>query len=311
MRYDSSWQFNDETHGRWEYNKSVFESRQAFYYWIYKTVKDGYALGNTMGDKSIHGVVYHYTPSYEAKTKKDLFVLKTQRVDQQSLLNQLKLEAGIGMTPNAPVPTVFAHRYNKTTGMYEILMRNVMKDTKVLRNKRFMSMQNFIKNPMLDANERKDAIRKFHDVLVQFYKSTHYFHGDLHLGNIIVTHDANWKIDDIYIIDLGSVVPFPKSLDTRRFRYVSDFMKPMTKAYNSLMNRENFTGFNKNTKHYGNVVWLHSETSVIHNLKQKQNNRFWMDVLAIGQSNTQLTSHPIVSKKKRKSIFNSVFRRLL
>jgi hypothetical protein len=278
--YNETWQLKKG--GEWTWNKNEFKNDKNFKVWVNK-IENNYVLGNTMGDPSAHGVVYHYT-SKVINTNQDLFVLKTVKTkNNQPLVVQLQKEAFIGMIPNAPVPTVMAHRYIKTTHVYEILMRNVMKDTNMLGNKKISSMQNFIKHPRL----YEDVIRKFHDVLVEFYKTTHHFHGDLHLGNIIVTHDANWNIDTIYIIDLGSVVPFPKSLNkkkTQGFRYVSDFMEPMTKAYNSLTKAYNFTSFNKNTKQHGNIVWLHKKTSVIHNLKQKQNNKFWMDVLAIGKS---------------------------
>lgn len=298
MRYNSTWQINDETHGRWECNENMFDSRKAFYYWMYKIIKDNYALGETMGDKSVHGVVYHFTPSKTPKTKKDLFVLKTQRVRVGGILlplmEQLRLEAKVGMKKGAPVPTVFAHRYNHTTGMYEILMQNVIKDTQYKEKFTATSMSKFIKSPKIRRNL---VVQKFHDILVQFYKTTRHFHGDLHLENIVVTHDPNMTIDKIYIIDLGSVIPFTKNMNLGKLKYVSDFMEPITKVFVSLRRRENFTRWNINTV-FGEIVWLQeSETSVIHNLKQKQSHKFWEDVLLVGSTN-QLTSHPLNSKKK-------------
>ena len=104
-------------------------------------------------------------------------------------------------------------------------------------------------------------------------------------------------IDKIYIIDLGSVIPFTKNMNLGKLKYVSDFMEPITKVFVSLRRRENFTRWNINTV-FGEIVWLQeSETSVIHNLKQKQSHKFWEDVLLVGSTN-QLTSHPLNSKKK-------------
>ena len=307
--YNSSWRLDDES-SKWIYNKILFNTTNAFKYWMCQCMEKGYVLGRTMGDKSVHGVVYHFTPQYHPiNDKLDLFVLKTVEHNAtgfEALLSQLRIEAEIGMTPNAPVPTVFAHRYNKKTRRYEILMQNVIKDTKQLITHNACTLKRYLeyfpkkpqfklfkeqlkKNPHPNPNL---LVKKFHDVLIKFYKTTRHFHGDLHLGNIIVTYKKNdpISIGKIYMIDFGSAMAFPRSLDMSKLKYVSDFMEPISQVFDALNTRDNFNSWEFET-HMGDYAWLQGlETSVIHNLKQKANYKnFWQKVLLIGKINSNLS----------------------
>jgi hypothetical protein len=287
--YNRSWVITDESPGKWTYNKNMFKTRSAFDDWMRKTITDGYILGDVMGEKSVYGVVYHFLPSvYDPKVNKDLFVLKTQRVlkTQNTTIAQLGVEANVGMTPNAPVPTVFAHRYNNTTRAYEILMRNVLKD--VFTNGKYsaITMFDFLKGRDLiqkyrNVKEFKKLVNKFHDILIRFYKTTLHFHGDLHLGNIILIIEPNWTVKQMYIIDLGSVIPFPKSLQMSNLKVASDFLIPIQNVFDSLRSRSDFRRYNLNNKHFGNIARLTDSTSVVHNLKQKQSEFFWLGVLSV------------------------------
>ena len=298
MSYNASWRLQDKNHGEWTFNESMFKStvkssgRGKFNRWTKKISEMGYKIGAKMGEISVHGVVYHFnTTNYSTSDIADLFVLKTVATNNNTpLIIQLQKEAFVGMIPNAPVPTVIAHRLNTTTKMYEILMRHLINDTEYAKKYASLTMNKYLTNYELFKPQNKAqfdvVLRKFNAVLVSFYKKTRHFHGDLHLNNIELTFEKKnpYKIHKIVIIDLGSVVPFPKELDFTPFRFVNQFMDPVTKAFKATFKRRNFNKVENSSTH-GTIAWMQKlETSVIHNLQQKISfDPFWRELLLLGK----------------------------
>jgi hypothetical protein len=314
MRYDASWRLQNENYGEWTFNDSIFESREVFQNWMRKMSADGYRIGARMGQPSAHGVVFHFVTTNHPRINTELFVLKTVKTkNNQPLIVQLQKEAFIGMIHNAPVPTVMAHRLNHT-GNYEILMRNLIKDTDYAKKYSSSTMIDYLTDNNLFNPQNKAkfniVLRKFNTVLVNFYKTTQHFHGDLHLKNIELTFDKKNPdmINKIFIIDLGSVVPFLISrLQMTHKRFVINFMNDISKAFKALRERDNFNMVDKNTEH-GNIAWLQdSKTSVIHNLKQKMGfDPFWRELLLLGKKTLKRKSNVLTPPKGLKRKLNVI-----
>lgn len=256
-----------------DYNKHVFKTSSAFDRWKKQILSDGYAIQGRMGSNSINGSVYSYSRPMGVKSNR--YVLKTMPINDQFALAQAIKEAKIGMIPDAPVPVVYAHRMNNATGQYEILMHDVLKDTTMDSKYRSTSMRSYLRSLKQNRVRRTPALEIMHDTLVDFYKRTKHFHGDLHLENVMVVYSKSKmeKISKMFIIDFGSSIKFVNPLPTN-IRFLWEFIAPISHTFDTLHERHNFN-FRQSTKQWGEVKWMLGGAGVIHNLKQKQDAKYW------------------------------------
>jgi hypothetical protein len=270
--------------------------------WMKKTRKN-YTIGDKTGNKSAWGEVYKYEPTNTGNMRDTLFVIKRIKLDNKAALNNnsnsntlqnkheqslmyyiptLVREADFGMKyPLAPIARVYAYRFclagkrglldipSNHVAHLEIIMENVIKTREIEKNNNLISLYSFIHDKKhLNKYDTLDLIPKLHSTLLDFYKKTKHFHGDLHFGNIIIVlNKISKQIKYIKIIDFGAVTPFKKTnIEVlKKATSVADVFPLMENAFNSLKNRKNFDSCEK---HWGKVIcWLLSKTAVMPNLR--------------------------------------------
>jgi hypothetical protein len=274
--------------------------------WLKKTMKT-YTVGGKTGNKSAWGEVYKYEPTKTGNMRDTLFIIKRIKLDNKAALNNninvnsnsntlqneheqslmyyiptLVREAEFGMNyPQAPIARVYAYRFclggkpglldipSNHVAHLEIIMENVLLTRNIEKKNNIVSLYSFIhEKKLFNKYDSLDLIPKLHITLLDFYKKTEHFHGDLHFGNIILVLDKMTNmINYIKLIDFGAVTPFKKTNieALKKASTVGDVFPLMENAFNSLKNRNNF---NSCEKHWGKVIcWLLSKTAVMPNLR--------------------------------------------
>lgn len=288
VKRGDAFDFND---GSWSLNTNILNTKQKKNVWI-QTLKDHkYQLGSRIGEESAFGVVHSFEPT-RFKTEDDLNLYVLKRVviptdNKKHMLNRILLEALFGETfVTAPIPIVYAHRYDNVANAYEILMQNVIRTTKERSTSKSIPLLQFVyrQYPMTFYN-----LKMIHDAIVDFYKITKHFHGDLHLNNIMVTFNRKHpdKLTRVTVIDFGSTMPFMKTdwrrIDTLKRLY--EFDDIITKAYQKILDHPNFNS-RELTNTWGELLYMKHGGAIIHNLRQKQDSRnFWKTLLAYSRKN--------------------------
>ena len=286
MKRGDTFDFDD---GTWSLNNNILNTKQKKTAWIRTIQEHKYRLGSRIGEESASGVVHSFEPMH-LKSKDDdlnLYVLKRVVIDEENktLINRTLLEAIFGETfVNAPIPVVYAHRYDKVANAYEILMQNVIRTTKERSTSKSIPLLQFVyrQYPMTFYN-----LKIIHDAIVDFYKITKHFHGDLHLNNIMVTFNRKHpeKLTRVTVIDFGSTMPFMKTdwrrIDTLKRLY--EFDDVITKAYHKILDHPNFNS-QELTNTWGELLYMKHGGAIIHNLRQKQDSmNFWREIINFSQ----------------------------
>lgn len=277
--------------GSWRLNKHLMDTPAKQAAWLRSV--DSYRVGSRIGDDSVFGTVHSFEPTHETKDA-DLYVLKRVPLTNKYMMDRVLYEAVFGeIFTDAPIPIVVAHRHNKDTGDYEILMQNILKT--VADKEKYASSS-------LDLYYRKypkhksRVMEKVHDTLLRFYKTTKHFHGDLHLANLMVTYDkrAPHALSKVYVIDFGSSMPFLKQDWPRidKMHRLYQFKDVITAAHSQLHTRENYNSSEQSTV-FGPLVWLKHGGAVVHNLKQVQSKSFWKQLLNYSKKMESLKSHAL------------------
>ena len=285
----------------WVYNKKLNIGPD----WMKKTKKN-YTIGNKTGNKSAWGEVYKYEPTNTGNMKDTLFVIKRIKLDNKAALNNMEpgensnnfqsnheksllyyipalvREAEFGMKyPLAPIARVYAYRFclsgkrglldipSNHVAHLEIIMENVIQTREIEKDNNLISLHSFIhEKKYLNQYDTLDLIPKLHSTLLDFYKKTKHFHGDLHFGNIIIVLDKNSKqIKYIKIIDFGAVTSFKKTdIEVlKKATSLREVFPLMEKAFNELKSRNNYDGCGKFQGK--DICWLKSKTAVMPNLR--------------------------------------------
>lgn len=273
--------------GSWFLNGNIFTTDLKKEKWIQMLKKHRYALGRPMGADSVFGIVYRFEPTKKLGEDLPLYVLKRVSIPATNphMLIRMIQEAIFGETfIRAPIPMVLAHRYDDATSSYEILMENVIRTTSLRKLYKSGSLADYIlSSPNHQLHD--DDLKKVHDTLVEFYKKTKYFHGDLHLDNIMVMYDEA-EILRVVVIDFGVAMPFLKSDWKRidRLNRLHQFIPVITRAYKKLNEREDFMNSKQN-----DLVWLKHGQAVAHNLDVKQKRwkpQFWEQLIRFSRRNS-------------------------
>jgi len=287
ITFDDSWFLNASIwNTRHESSKSANE-------WIRMIKKHKYELGPRIGEESAYGKVYPFEPTVRLSTL-PYYVLKRVEITDfygkrnPHLLIRVIQEAIFGETfVDAPIPIVIAHRYNHRLKAYEMLMQSILTTTteQKLHESESLLQYTYRHHP---KRLSKVDMKLIHDTIVDFYKRTKYFHGDLHLNNIMVTFErANpTKIERVFVIDFGSAMPFLKTDWERidRATHLHQFMPIISRAFKKLSNREDYEFAN------GETVWFKHGGAAFHNLKHHP---FWEQLLKFSRKDakTKVTRH--------------------
>jgi hypothetical protein len=243
ITFDDSWFFNASI---WN---TKHESSKNENEWMLMIKKHKYELGSPIGEDSTYGKVYPFEPTVRSSTM-PCYVLKRVEITDFSgkknphLFIRLIQEAIFGETfVDAPIPIVIAHRYNHRLKSYEMLMQNILTTTTEQKLYKSESLLQYTDRHQPKQLSNVD-MKLIHNTIVDFYKKTKYFHGDLHLKNIMVTFKkANpTRIVRVFVIDFGSSMPFLKT-DWERIDQVThlhQFMPIISRAFKKLSNREDY-----------------------------------------------------------------------
>ena len=271
--------------GSWFVNSNIFITDVQLESWNKMLKTHRYALGRPMGTDSAFGIVYGFEPTKKMDKELPLYVLKCVSIEATNphMLIRMIQEAVFGETfVRAPIPNVLAHRYDVATSSYEILMENVIRTTFLRTLYKSGSLADYILS-FPNHQLHDEDMKKVHDTLVEFYKKTKYFHGDLHLENIMVMYEDHEtrgkKLFQVFVIDFGAAMPFLKSdwkrIETSKRLY--QFIPIITRAFKKLDEREDFMNSKQN-----DIVWLKHGQGVVHNLDVKQKRwkpKFWEQLI--------------------------------
>jgi len=288
-RNDKRLRLND---GSWKLNSRLMNTAGKRDAWLRTLDRYEYRVGSRIGDNSVFGTVHSFEPTrkVDATSRLSLYVLKRVAITKNNkhMMDRIIYEAVFGETfVDAPIPVVVAHRFDKNTGVYEILMQNILKTTAERDRCASSSLDAYYRK---HPDQDKRTLRKVHDTIVEFYKRTKHFHGDLHLANLMVTYDkrAPHALSKVFVIDFGSSMPFLRTDWPRidRMKRLHQFEGAITDAFSNLHERQNFNSKEHSTV-FGPLVWLKHGGAVLHNLKQVQHAEFWDKILTHSRKNTK------------------------
>ena len=163
-------------------------------------------INKRIGDASVFGSVY-------LLDKKQKYVLKIMRRDHD-FNKMFENEINVGSLSNIEKVGARIHCTYSSASYHAYVMDHIVKDEP--SNTLFATLQTIRQTPVLRKALEHDVLyAKFAKVLVKFYKITQGYHGDLHLGNVMVLYTAQRNTFDIHkvkIIDYGTYTKFKKKL---------------------------------------------------------------------------------------------------
>lgn len=163
-------------------------------------------IDKRIGDASVFGSVYLLDKSQN-------YVLKIMRRDHD-FNKMFENEINVGSLPKIEKVGARIHCTYSSASYHAYIMDHIVKGEP--KNTMFATLQTIRQTPKLRNSLEHDVLyAKFAKVLVKFYKVTQGYHGDLHLGNVMVLYTANGNRFDMYkvkIIDYGTYTKFKKKL---------------------------------------------------------------------------------------------------
>ena len=175
-------------------------------------VLKSFKLGKQIGDVSVFGNVFELDNNRN-------FVIKTMNLKYDR--DMFYHEINVGAKPDIEKVGVRIHAYAvyKTTrqeiGIY--VMDHAMSGEYAndYRDRIAISMKRYLRYN-IDDDHKKQLLNLFKKTLLSFYKIAQGFHGDLHMGNVMVVLRYNkplvYEPYKVRIIDYGSFTPFKTPL---------------------------------------------------------------------------------------------------
>ena len=217
-------------------------------------------ISKRIGDASVYGSVYLLDNSRK-------YVLKIMK-RHSDFTQMFENEIQVGAMKNIEKVGVRIHCHYSTQHFHAYIMDHIVKNRP--ENIQFATLSTIQRSPVLRKTLENDVLySKFAKTLVKFYKITQGYHGDLHLGNVMVLYDNNYDVKKIRIIDYGTFTKFKQPLhaSTNMLHAINHAHKEWLKLPTTPQN----TGFPGIKMKYTNYGAIRSNKNLLEfNIKHKK-----------------------------------------